>query len=57
MLKDKLHKMKFEVEDNLQIVIDELDTDLQLKAKLINFQQLFHLIKEQINKDHEKIDS
>jgi hypothetical protein len=29
--------MKFEVEDNLQTVIDNLDKDLQLKAKLINF--------------------
>ncbi|CAD8120571.1 unnamed protein product [Paramecium sonneborni] len=56
MLKDRLHKMKFQVEDNLQLVIDELDKDLQLKAKLIDFQQLFGLIKEQINKDHEKID-
>ncbi|CAD8188468.1 unnamed protein product [Paramecium octaurelia] len=57
MLKDRLHKMKFQVEDNLQLVIDELDKDLQLKAKLIDFQQLFGLIKAQINKDHEKIDS
>ncbi|CAK95209.1 unnamed protein product (macronuclear) [Paramecium tetraurelia] len=48
--------MKFEVEDNLQSIIDELDQDLQLKAKLIDFQQIFSLIKEQINKDHEKID-
>ncbi|CAD8099908.1 unnamed protein product [Paramecium primaurelia] len=56
MLKDRLNLMKFEVEDNLQSIIDELDQDLQLKAKLIDFQQIFSLIKEQINKDHEKID-
>ncbi|CAD8101864.1 unnamed protein product [Paramecium sonneborni] len=57
MLKDRLNLMKFEVEDNLQTIIDELDQDLQLKAKLIDFQQIFGLIKEQITKDHEKIDN
>jgi hypothetical protein len=40
-LKERLHKMKFEVEDNLQAIIDNMDKDLQLKSKLINFQQIF----------------
>jgi hypothetical protein len=37
MLKDRLNKMRFEVEDSLQTVIDNLDKDLQLKGKLISF--------------------
>ena len=36
MLKDRLNQLKFEVEDNLESVINNLDSDLQLKAKLID---------------------
>ncbi|CAD8136974.1 unnamed protein product [Paramecium pentaurelia] len=50
ILKDKVHQMKFLVEDNLDILINELDQDLKQKALITDMSDVFLIIKENIER-------
>ncbi|CAD8043797.1 unnamed protein product [Paramecium primaurelia] len=50
ILKDKVHQMKFLVEDNLDILINELDQDLKQKALITDMSNVFLIIKENIER-------
>ncbi|CAK90598.1 unnamed protein product (macronuclear) [Paramecium tetraurelia] len=48
ILKDKVHQIKFLVEDNLDILINELDPDFKQKAQITDMSNVFVIIQENI---------
>lgn len=44
ILKDKVHQIKFLVEDNLDIIINELDLDFKQKASITDMSKVFIII-------------
>ncbi|CAK55672.1 unnamed protein product (macronuclear) [Paramecium tetraurelia] len=50
ILKDKVHKMKFLVEDNLDILINELDQDLKQNASITDMSNVFLIIQQNIER-------